>query len=92
VRVFLGRPRSIPAFLGPPSFMVIRRRRSDDDPIAEIKGLTDVERAEFRAAMRGVSPEGRREIIRIAEETGRGLRDLVMSAIRSSCSLNPCTS
>jgi hypothetical protein len=48
------------------------------DPIAAIPGLSDRERAEFRAALRAVrTPEGRDEIIRAARETGEGKRDLI---------------
>jgi hypothetical protein len=48
------------------------------DPIAAICGLSDRERAEFRAALRAVgTPEGREEIIRAASETGEGKRDLI---------------
>jgi hypothetical protein len=48
------------------------------DPIAAIPGLSDRERAEFRAALRAVrTPEGREEIIRAARETGEGKRDLI---------------
>jgi uncharacterized membrane protein len=48
------------------------------DPIAAICGLSDRERAEFRAALRAVrTPEGREEIIRAARETGEGKRDLI---------------
>jgi len=48
------------------------------DPIAAIPGLSDRERAEFRAALRAVrTPEGREEIIRAAKETGEGKRDLI---------------
>jgi hypothetical protein len=47
------------------------------DPIAAISGLSDRERAEFRAALRAVrTPEGREEIIRAARETGEEKRDL----------------
>ena len=47
-------------------------------PIAAIPGLSDRERAEFRAALRAVrTPEGREEIIRAARETGEGKRDLI---------------
>jgi hypothetical protein len=49
------------------------------DPIAAIPGLTDRERFEFRAALRAVrTPEGREEIIRVARETGEGMRDFVV--------------
>ena len=48
------------------------------DPIAAIPGLSDRERAEFRAALRAVrTPESREEIIRAARETGEGKRDLI---------------
>jgi len=48
------------------------------DPIAAIPGLSDRERAEFRATLRAVrTPEGREEIIRAARETGEGKRDLI---------------
>ena len=48
------------------------------DPIAAIPGLSDRERADFRAALRAVrTPEGREEIIRAAKETGEGKRDLI---------------
>ena len=48
------------------------------DPIAAILGLSDRERAEFRAALLAVrTPEGREEIIRAARETGEGKRDLI---------------
>jgi len=48
------------------------------DPIAAIPGLSDRERAEFRAVLRAVrTPEGREEIIRAARETGEGKRDLI---------------
>jgi hypothetical protein len=48
------------------------------DSIAAIPGLSDRERAEFRAALRAVrTPEGREEIIRAARETGEGKRDLI---------------
>ena len=42
------------------------------DPITAIPGLSDRERAEFRAALRAVrTPDGREEIIRAARETAR---------------------
>ena len=48
------------------------------DPIAAIPGLSDLERAEFRAALRAVrTPEGREEIIHVARETGEGKCDLI---------------
>jgi hypothetical protein len=48
------------------------------DPIAAIPGLSDLERADFRAALGAVrTPEGREEIIRAARETGQGKRDLI---------------
>ena len=48
------------------------------DPIVAICGLSDRERAEFRAALRAVrTPDGREEIIRAARETGEGKRDLI---------------
>jgi len=48
------------------------------DPIAAIPGLSDRERAEFRATLRAVrTPEGREEIICAARETGEGKRDLI---------------
>jgi hypothetical protein len=79
----MARPKPEPRIAGryaakPKGHAASTRASVSYDPIAAICGLSDRERAEFRAVLRAVgTPEGREEIIRAARETGEGKRDLI---------------